>query len=295
MNHKIGSAPDPAPPEPRPSKAFRYMGYRGFSTFLAADNDALVVRKFGTLHARALLMLQDEIVQLEDKLAEIDRQCEEHKVDEADEYLFHNGTFRGDRLWNKERNALMHRLVEALDQYDRFVLNYSRLNLQPKAPQRTIKSIRSWLKAFPQAITEYETGFLKEEKEEDLVAMVERRKSPLRSMLESMRWFRHSKPFRMHNRNEYIRNYADSNAIYYNDDKIDIAITSIILFLGLVMLLVPSWWLNLAESHTTRLAIITVFIATFLGLLLLVTPSKPFETMAGTAAYGALLMVFMQS
>ena len=101
MNHKIGSAPDPAPPEPRPSKAFRYMGYRGFSTFLAADNDALVVRKFGTLHARALLMLQDEIVQLEDKLAEIDRQCEEHKVDEADEYLFHNGTFRGDRLWKR--------------------------------------------------------------------------------------------------------------------------------------------------------------------------------------------------
>lgn len=91
--------------------------------------------------------------------------------------------------------------------------------------------------------------------------------------------------FHVQDKNEYTRNFADSNATYYNDDKIDITITSIILFLGLVMLLVPSWWLNLAESHTTRLAIITVFIATFLGLLLLVTPSKPFETMAGTAAY----------
>lgn len=118
-SHKIGSAPDPAPPELRQSKAFRSMGYRAFSAFLAADNDALVVRKFGTLHARALLMLQDEIVQLEDELATMDSQCAEQEVEEADEYRFHNGSFRGDRLWNKERSALMHRLVVTLEQYGR--------------------------------------------------------------------------------------------------------------------------------------------------------------------------------
>lgn len=73
-------------------------------------------------------------------------------------------------------------------------------------------------------------------------------------------------------------------AIYYDDDRINNAITAIILFLGLAMLLVPAWGLKLVSSYTLRLAMITGFIAVFLGVLLLVTPSKPFETMVGTAA-----------
>ncbi|GME26553.1 hypothetical protein BKCO1_3000201 [Neofusicoccum parvum] len=272
------------------------MGYRAFSSFLASDDDAFVIRKFGTLHVRTILMLQDEIVGLEDQLAAIDQRCEEQQVDDRDDYLFHNGSFRGDRLWHKDRYEVMHRLVNLLDQYDRLVLNYNQIKKQPKAPQRALANIKRWFETYPQAITEYEMGFLSSEKEADLAATAERPKAPLRRILENIRWFRHSRPFRLDPQkyNEYLLNYSKEDVIYYDDDKIDIAINGIILFIGLVMLLVPAWLLNAVSSYTTRLAMITGFIAAFLGLLLLVTPTKPFETMVGTAAYGALLMVFMQ-
>lgn len=84
---------------------------------------------------------------------------------------------------------------------------------------------------------------------------------------------------------EYNRKYQDERVIYYNDDLIDRVITVIILLLGLIMLLVPAWFLKNIDSHTERLALITGFIALFVGLLLLTTPTKPFETMIGTAAY----------
>lgn len=241
-------------------------------------------------------MLQDEIVELEDRLAALDQECEDQQVDDKDDYLFHNGSFRGDKLWHKDRYAVMHRLANMLEQYDRLVLNYSQIKKQPKAPRRTLASISKWFQEYPNAITEYETGFLSSEKETDLVATVERPKAPLRSIVETILWFCPSRYFRLDPQeyNEYLLKYGKEDVIYWDNDKIDFAVNTIILFSGLVMLLVPAWGLNAVSSYTLRLALITGFIALFLGLLLLVTPTKPFETMVGTAAYGALLMVFMQ-
>ena len=75
-------------------------------------------------------------------------------------------------------------------------------------------------------------------------------------------------------------------------------VTCIIIALGLGMLIGPLW---LLQHFTTgqsdlhlRLTIITVFLVAFTLLLTLITVAKPFETLAATAAYGAVLMVFMQ-
>ena len=67
---------------------------------------------------------------------------------------------------------------------------------------------------------------------------------------------------------------------------------------GLAMLIGPLWWLQQITADESnlqsRLGIITGFIVCFAGILSIVTVAKPFDVLAATAAYSAVLMVFMQ-
>ena len=64
------------------------------------------------------------------------------------------------------------------------------------------------------------------------------------------------------------------------------------------MLVGPLWglqYVSTAESGLhNRLTVITVFIITFTIMISILTVAIPFETLAATAAYGAVLMVYMQ-
>ena len=75
-------------------------------------------------------------------------------------------------------------------------------------------------------------------------------------------------------------------------------VTCIIIGLGLGMLIGPLWLLqhftNGQSDSQLRLTIITACLVAFTLLLTVITVAKPFETLAATAAYGAVLMVFMQ-
>lgn len=75
-------------------------------------------------------------------------------------------------------------------------------------------------------------------------------------------------------------------------------VTCMTLALGLAMLIGPLWLLqhfSTGQSNLRlRLIIITAFLMGFTALISLLTVARPFETLAATAAYGAVLMVFMQ-
>lgn len=53
-------------------KPWKFIGYRGFSMWMASDDDFFVVRRFDNLAARVILLLQWEISKLEKKLEDID-------------------------------------------------------------------------------------------------------------------------------------------------------------------------------------------------------------------------------
>ena len=63
---------------------------------------------------------------------------------------------------------------------------------------------------------------------------------------------------------------------------------------GLIMLVAPLWVLNFIEGSVVRLGVITAFITVFFILAALATTARVFETLAATAAYSAVLMVFVQ-
>jgi hypothetical protein len=91
------------------AKPWRYLGYRGFSTFVASDDDFFILRRFGTLHARVLLALQDRITVLESNLRAIDEDASRHDDD------YNNGTFREDRF--QDRVLIIDEIQKQLGQY----------------------------------------------------------------------------------------------------------------------------------------------------------------------------------
>ena len=92
-------------------KPWKFIGYPGFATFVSSDDDLLFFRKFGALHARVLLALQDELVQLVQALDEVDRKAITTQIDR------HNGSFRQDSLHFPERTTLISNIHQKLKEY----------------------------------------------------------------------------------------------------------------------------------------------------------------------------------
>lgn len=101
--------------------------------------------------------------------------------------------------------------------------------------------------------------------------------------------------------NERLYTAADfemDTTVYNRDSRVDKLATFLIMLLGLGMLIGPLWWLQHLSAYQpnlqARLEVITGFLVLFTILLSILTVAKPFEVLAATAAYGAVLMVFMQ-
>jgi len=99
--------------EDREQKPWKYIGYRGYCRFLASDDDFFFLRRFGVLHARVLLALQDQITVLEDKLDAIDQHA--GRKDNVDR---HNGSFRLD---DQDRLNLISEIHTKLKEYSTYL------------------------------------------------------------------------------------------------------------------------------------------------------------------------------
>ena len=98
-------------------------------------------------------------------------------------------------------------------------------------------------------------------------------------------------------RNEYLYSNQDfemTSTVYSKDSLVDKMVTFITIILGLGMLIGPLWWLQNMSVSQKRLEVITGFLIVFTAVLSILTVAKPFEVLAAAAAYGAVLMVFMQ-
>ena len=81
---------------------------------MASDNAFFVLRRFGTLNTRVLLAMQDEIVELEDKLNFMDEEYSRKDYT----YNVDNGTFRDDPF-NDRRELVTKILPEKLAKYSK--------------------------------------------------------------------------------------------------------------------------------------------------------------------------------
>lgn len=162
------------------------------------------------------------------------------------------------------------------------------MRARSKANKRQIANLENWLYNFPGAIDPEETKFIRDH-QEDLIPILTKGRSPLRHLLEESRKFRSWKLFSI------SKKEGTPTSHFYSGRKMDAFTNAIIIVFGLAMLFGPMWWLNSINSDDGKLGIITGF--TFLFTVVLVSSSvdQPFQILGGTAAYAAVLMVFMQT
>jgi hypothetical protein len=178
--------------------------------------------------------------------------------------------------------------VIKLTAIDRSIDAFSKIRKRPRAEPRQINNVENWLKRG--AITASETGFVTHKS--DLISINERVRPPLGRWLEACRILRTWRIFKA----KFVEGlHVKADATSYSSDQTFESVTSIgIIVLGLSMLLAPLWWLEDVSDSKDRLKIITGFVILFISLMTVATINRPFEVVASTAAYAAVLMVFMQ-
>lgn len=259
---------DPYLPE-NEEKPWKYLGYPEYSGYIASDDNYLILRRFGALSIRVLLMLQDELVELEDQLVTVDASLAAKDHDDV-----HNGSFREET--SQTRLDLVHQIDRKLRNYNELFLQHTKLRNKPVVHPRHIKSVLNWHHNHGNAIKAEEIEYLDHSK--DLVSMVNKTKSPLRQLLEKSSHFRLLGIFRE------ASEWRDQYVINTSDKRIDMFIALVTTIIGLGMLVAPLWILAFVSGIVYRLAIITIFLVVFLCFVSTGTVAKPFEALGAAAA-----------
>lgn len=126
-------------------KPWKYIGYQGFSEFVASDDDFFVLRRFGVLSARVLLALQDRLSELEEELQTLDAM---HSLKTAADA--HNGSFRQDT--HPERRELVLSIYRNLREYSQLIFEFLHLgsSFYPRHPVTSSLAQSSWVNFFVQ-------------------------------------------------------------------------------------------------------------------------------------------------
>ncbi|KAK8106827.1 uncharacterized protein PG998_008840 [Apiospora kogelbergensis] len=285
---------------------WKFIGYRDFVSYVASDSDFFAVRRFDRLHSRAILTLQDHLVEIEEKLDELDtkysskgvkvrggnppevvesgcsRQGRKEGEDDGSDVSsirdINNGTIRDDM---PRRAVLVSEMIGKIAEY-------------AQAPNRNVQNLQAWVYNNKGAITDSETEFIKHV--DELVA-ISQPKSTLRHWFElrivygtrsCLGLFRRAPPHaKMSSRDQ-------EDTYLFSQQSLD-AFSGIAIFVAaLAMLITPLWILQTLQDLRLKLAVITVFAVVCLAFLTFATLGRPFERLAATAGYLAVLVVFLQ-
>ncbi|CZR68524.1 uncharacterized protein PAC_18423 [Phialocephala subalpina] len=285
---------------------WKYIGYRVFSKWIASDQSFFIVRRFGALQARVVLSLQDEIVRMEEELDSMDKAYSRKAVPK----VVDNGSFRNDP-WS-ERGGHIKKICEKLKYYNEFINEYSQLMSRPGTRSEDIDNVRNWLgmdqlDPEKQAINKDEAAFIN--RRHDLIPVLPKKLSWFRKVLERSLILRIPLLRTCFERKcKDIEDYKDIRGIkpgetgalkptiWQNDKRVDYCSSSVIAVVGLGMLIAPLWILEQInhDRPSARLGAITGFIVVFFLLVAVATTARVFDALAATAAYSAVLMVFIQ-
>ncbi|EOA88824.1 uncharacterized protein SETTUDRAFT_106391, partial [Exserohilum turcica Et28A] len=248
----------------------RRNGYPRLAAFINSDLDFVVFRRFGHLHVRYLLYLQDEIAEMEQQL---------HTLDRIEPCSFYLNTRRRDR--NQERGRILKTLGEKLFDYDKLLeMYYKHVERGPSHP-KNVQSVANWMQGNKPLIPE-ESTFLNSW--DDLVSPSERADhGGLNVLLKQLSHRTHTSVSR------------DPHVITVDMSLIMSIARALTTLLAVMILTIPISVLYNVKSMTSRLCIIGVSTGTFSSCLCVLTHSRHAEIFSATAAYCAVLVVFVSN
>ena len=175
---------------------------------------------------------------------------------------------------------------------DDLASSFSQIKSRPSAQEHELRNLKNWFETYPQAIDPLEQHFLDKDHqplEGDLFPIVARPKSPLRWLLHKSRFLRFRFPLK--HRPDRIKSPLTK---YHSDTGFDNMVCTITVLIGLALLFAPMWCLHYVNEMTYMLAIITGFVTLFAFWLWVAAGPRQFEILLGTAAYAAVLYIYLQ-
>ncbi|KAJ6263080.1 hypothetical protein Dda_1639 [Drechslerella dactyloides] len=272
------------------------LGYSKLAAFIDLEDDLAIFRRFSRLHAQLLLYRQADIEEIEEEMKELDA------IEAADAHMEGTPANVLNRSWRREKDLeeyrveLVKKLRKSMKLYDDELFRYKqKLNLKDAADWQ-IENVEIWMNnQRPHPLVPTESRFLEDRGDvaslksgsEDSAVLTDALRSWARDSCSCLSW--------MFRKKGNPASYGDASITYYNTDVKDAftrvsyaTLVSVSLVAGVVALFY-------IESNEGRLACLCV--ATFLcGVILaLFTTAKKGEIMGGTAAYCAVLVVFVGS
>ncbi|KAL8685523.1 MAG: hypothetical protein Q9218_007709 [Villophora microphyllina] len=271
------------------------VGYPKVAAYENSDPNFLIYRKFGWLHNRILLYLQDELADLEYRLEKLDKRT---FSDENDTQL---KSRRLDFADSPTRRTLVKQITERLEVYDEHLLRFQKVQAIRRPTIRNQKSLFNFIRNTDSLVDE-EYEWIKEGV--DLAALaLEGEHGWFNGFLEDT-LNRISKKatlavFRTKEQ-RIITGHEDVSLI--SPYRLDILLRIVLTILAAVLLLVPVIILfELQPTHRQDVRrncwfqILTIFVFTliFSASCSVFTKARRQEVFTATAAYCAVLVVFL--
>ncbi|KAF3050098.1 hypothetical protein E8E11_002378 [Didymella keratinophila] len=281
------------------------QGYYRLAAFISSDQNLLIFRGFATIHARLLLHLQTEIQRLEKELNRMDEM-------ETDELRLKSGA-QDARLSRKEKKAnkdkrtrcdVLEDLRIKICQYDEIMINQNAINGFQRESNRDYSNVRAWIENNTPLVSAEEEYILCKD---DLWSMRRGREgtvfegaignvlkkcesTPLRGIV---RWIFCSK--------EVDGKTSDSSIHYFSPSRITktadvpIAITSVLFLVAPILAMYELSTRKTKRATYGAIGVLVGFSMLFAGTMAIITQAKRHEVFAASAAYCAVLVVFIGS
>ncbi|KAL3422729.1 hypothetical protein PVAG01_06885 [Phlyctema vagabunda] len=266
-------------------------GYPFFAAYLDSDVDTVLFRRFGVLHARALLYKQVELTDLEAQLNVLDKE-DEGEEGVGDNWRIRYSTHLDDGYGNEKRKELMEKIVRKLEEYDELLLKDASLRKLQRPSKRIHQHfLNVLLNEHP--FEDDDQRFVYHQ--HDFVTLEEHEESWLDTLMHR---------FTQHCRRGIFRNIfvtpddrnktKNPNIRYYSEERLGVLIKIIIASVSTALLLVPIFIFLAVQCSPYLMALVTlIFSLLFATCVSTMTKARRHEVFAATAAYCAVLVVFI--
>ncbi|KAF2419044.1 hypothetical protein EJ08DRAFT_665969 [Tothia fuscella] len=276
-------------------------GYPRLAAFLSSESNFSLYRGFSFLHSRVLLELQAEIAALESELDELD---------EVDNETPAGKRRLRQREWDartprdedgyRSRHEVLAQLRTKLVEYDELHIKARDLQAFQRPSERDYRSVRTWFWNLKPLVGN-EAAFIKKKK--DFVSLrVGRDWSGFDDIIESnLRRFDCSLMRRMFCTRELQEKTNDQHVYYYSASRVESFVDSIITSIIFVLLVLPVVAMykltSLGNSQATfnAIGVLVVFTLLFSVAMSMLTKARRHELFAASAAYCAVLVVFISN
>ncbi|KAE8443798.1 hypothetical protein EG329_001392 [Mollisiaceae sp. DMI_Dod_QoI] len=274
-------------------------GYPYLAAFLDSDENFMIYRRFGFLHARLLLQKQDELRIMEKELDRMDRRDKSHNL-KALQCRLEDVEQQGQV--GETRQSLLSRMESTILRYDELLLNAQQLAASNRPPERDYNSVAHFI-SHKKPLMQGDDEFIYNK--EDLITLRPGRESAwLDAIVEKLlKLFPRTAVKYLFCSKDTAAKTTDAGLFLPTKARVDRLVSFLIMIMVLALLILPVYALyrvgssfDKANSNTSNaicMGILLVATLLFSAALALFTKAKRHELLSAAAAYCALLVVFI--